>query len=141
MISHTNTAFEKQDSSSLLNSAFQNLKRGALDHAESVFQGLFESSDGQDRAKALNGLGLVATQRGQIVNAVSLFRQAVEIDPDFTWARQNMVQVCIGQAQRQAFAGKPKDAEAILDTASEFLSSSDIDAIENAHRIAIGSTY
>ncbi|MGE5303971.1 MAG: tetratricopeptide repeat protein [Alphaproteobacteria bacterium] len=64
----------------------------------------------QDRAEALNGLGLIARDRGDLVSAEQLFKQAIAIYPRLKSAFINL-------AHLHMQSNKPSEAEAELHTA------------------------
>ena len=110
---------EGHDADAALQSAYRDLGAGDLDGAESSFRHVLEITG--ERAKALNGLGIVASMRGHTGSAVSHYRQAIEIAPDYTLARDNLFQVLVVEGRRQAQSGKTGQAEATLDAAYELL--------------------
>lgn len=107
------------DADAALQSAYRDLGAGELDGAESSFRHVLENTG--ESAKALNGLGIVASMRGHTGTAVRLYRQAIEIAPDYTLARDNLFQVLVVEGRRQVQSGKTGQAEATLDAAHALL--------------------
>ena len=115
----TSPTVEGHDADAALQSAYRDLGAGDLNGAESSFRHVLENTG--ERAKALNGLGIVASMRGHTGSAVSLYRQAIETAPDYTLARDNLFQVLVVEGRRQVQSGKTGQAEATLDAAHELL--------------------
>ncbi len=132
MSPETSPAIEYQDAEVALQTAYRDLGAGDLDGAESSFRQVLENTG--ERAKALNGLGIIAAMRGHTGTAISLYRQAIEIAPDYALARENLFQVLVVEGRRQIQGGGTVQAEATLDAASELLTGDTGAEISDARR-------
>ena len=141
MASQVSSTLQETNVEALLRSANDYLGQGALDQAERAFQQVNMDSEGQYRAEASNGLGAVAMARGRTGHAMSLFRQAIEIETNYTWARQNLIHALIIEGQRQTDEGLLKRAADTLRAARSLALDHDHDAADNANIQVLGRAF
>ncbi|GIX06572.1 MAG: hypothetical protein KatS3mg115_0975 [Candidatus Poribacteria bacterium] len=72
---------------------------------------------GRANPAALNNLGAAYVDRGEQDQAITLFRQALELDPEFGPARRNLARLLAVRAQESAQAGEADRAIADLQEA------------------------
>jgi tetratricopeptide (TPR) repeat protein len=126
-------AVVEPETEAALQAAYGALGTGDLDAAERAFRHVLDTTHA--RAKALNGLGIVAAMRGQSGLAVGLYRQAIESAPDYALPRDNLIRLLAAETGRRADAG----AEATLDAARELLDDGVADLGEA--RAILGQAY
>ena len=131
---------EDQDIDEMLRSAYRDLGEGALDRAECTFQRVLDEYPA-DRAKGLNGLGIVASLLGRIGHAIGLFRKAIEAVPDYAAARENLANIFITEGQRHFREGRLDNAAGNLEAARELVTGADGRGMDEACRTTLGQSF
>ena len=82
-----------------------------------------------------------SVKSGSAGYALSLFRQAHEVDPELDWARANLILAQSEVAQLQAMKGQLGKAEEILSHTLELSKACKDDTMDDTVRAAIGNAY
>lgn len=127
----------------MLDSARAHHSAGRLEHAESIYRQVLNSEP--NNPHALNLLGMIAQQRGDLTHAIALMTKSVEIDSSVPYFFSNLSQSLCSAGQldnavlraRQAIALDPNYPKAHLNLGAALEKLADFVGAEASYRIAV----